>query len=111
LSKVLALLGRDLCAGFALSGVDVGVVADPAQAKSALEAAIAARQYGIVIVEEEMMAGMEAETREAFAESTVPLVIEIPGTMAWREAAEAPSDDYIARLIRRAVGYQLNIKL
>jgi len=24
---------------------------------------------------------------------------------------EAPTDDYIARLIRRAVGYQLNIKL
>ncbi|MGA2478832.1 MAG: V-type ATP synthase subunit F [Spirochaetia bacterium] len=108
---MLALLGRDLCAGFALAGVDVSVAEDPVGARSALDAAIAGRQYGIVIVEEELMAGMEQEVREAYGSSTVPLVIEIPGTMAWREIAEAPSDDYIAKLIRRAVGYQLNIKL
>jgi vacuolar-type H+-ATPase subunit F/Vma7 len=111
LSKVLALLGRDLSAGFALAGVDVSVVEDTAGMRSALDAAIAGRQYGIVVVEEELMAGMEAEQREGYGASTVPLVIEIPGAMAWREAAEAPSDDYIAKLIRRAVGYQLNIKL
>jgi vacuolar-type H+-ATPase subunit F/Vma7 len=108
---VLALLGRDLCAGFALAGVDVSVAEEPAGARGALDAAIAGRQYGIVIVEEELMAGMEQEVREAYGSSTVPLVIEIPGAMAWREIAEAPSDDYIAKLIRRAVGYQLNIKL
>ena len=111
MSKVLALLNRDLCAGFALAGVDVSVAADPVGARSTLDAAIAGRQYGIVIVEEELMAGMEQEVREAFASSTVPLVIEIPGALAWRETGEAPSDDYIAKLIRRAVGYQLNIKL
>jgi hypothetical protein len=31
--------------------------------------------------------------------------------MRWREVEEVPADDYVARLIRRAVGYQLNIRL
>ena len=42
---------------------------------------------------------------------TVPLVIAVPGALEWKETAEAPEEDYVARLIRRAVGYQLNIKL
>jgi hypothetical protein len=34
----------------------------------------------------------------------------VPGSLEWKEAAEA-EEDYVARLARRAVGYQLNIKL
>ena len=111
MSKALALLRRDLGAGFALAGVDVGLVTDTADTRTALDAAVASGSYGVVIVEEELMAGMEEETRKGFAASTVPLIIEVPGALAWREVEEAPSDDYVARLIRRAVGYQLNIKL
>ena len=65
--------------------------ADSAAARSALDAAVASRAYGIVIVEEELMPGMEEQARKAFAESTVPLIIEVPGEMAWRVAAEAPA--------------------
>jgi vacuolar-type H+-ATPase subunit F/Vma7 len=111
LSKVLAVMRQDLGAGFALAGVDVSLVNDPAGARTALDAAVASGVYGIVIVEEELMSGMGEETRKGFAASTVPLIIEVPGALAWREVVEAPSDDYVARLIRRAVGYQLNIKL
>ena len=111
MSKALALLRQDLGAGFALAGVDVSLVTDAAGARTALDAAVASGLYGIVIVEEELMAGMGEETRKGFAASTVPLIIEVPGALAWRDIEEAPSDDYVARLIRRAVGYQLNIKL
>jgi vacuolar-type H+-ATPase subunit F/Vma7 len=111
LSKVLALLGQDLGTGFALAGVEVGIAADSAAARGALDAAIASRAYGIIIVQEELLQGMSEETRKAYAESTVPLIIDVPGEMVWRMVEEAPPDDYVAQLIRRAVGYQLNIKL
>jgi vacuolar-type H+-ATPase subunit F/Vma7 len=111
LSKVLALVSEDLGAGFALTGVEVSTAADAAAARVALEAAIASGAYALVIVEEELMAGMDPDLRSAYFALTVPLIIEVSGAMAWREAAEGPSDDYVARLIRRAVGYQLNIKL
>jgi vacuolar-type H+-ATPase subunit F/Vma7 len=111
LSKVLAIVSSDLGTGFALTGVEVSTAADAGAARAALESAIAGRAYALVIVEEELMAAMEPELRTAYSASTFPLVIEVSGAMAWREAAEGPSDDYVARLIRRAVGYQLNIKL
>ena len=111
MSKALALVRQDLGAGFALAGVDVSLVTDAAGVRTALEEAIASGSYGIVIVEEELMSGMEEGIRKGFTASTVPLIIEVPGVLAWREVEEAPSDDYVARLIRRAVGYQLNIKL
>jgi vacuolar-type H+-ATPase subunit F/Vma7 len=111
LSKVLALLHKDLGSGFALAGVEIAVTADLETARAALDAAMSSGAYGMVIVEEELLGGMEETTRRELEASTVPLVIAVPGAMAWREEEEAPSDDYIARLIRRAVGYQLNIKL
>ena len=111
MSRVLALLRGDLGAGFALAGVEIATAADPDAARAALDAAMKGGAYGMLIVEAELLRGMDERDRRALEESTRPLVIEVPGDMAWREEEEAPTDDYIARLIRRAVGYQLNIKL
>jgi hypothetical protein len=57
------------------------------------------------------MRELPAEVRAGYAAVTVPLIIEVPGTIQWREEQALPFDDYVARLVRRAVGYQLNIKL
>ncbi len=111
MSKLLALLTRDLGAGFALAGAEVSVAKDSSVARAALDGAVASRAYGIIIVQEELLQGMGEQARKEFVESTVPLIIEVSGEMVWRMAAEALPDDYVAQLIRRAVGYQLNIKL
>ena len=111
MSRILALVRPDLSSGFALTGIDVQRVADTGELRSALTGAVEGPRYGMVVVEEELMAGLEQAERAAFGAVTVPLVIEVPGDLAWQEAAEAPEEDYVARLIRRAVGYQLNIKL
>jgi vacuolar-type H+-ATPase subunit F/Vma7 len=101
----------DLGAGFALTGVEVGKVENTRELRAALAAAVGGTRYGMVVVEQELMAGLDETERAAFSAVNVPMVIEVPGALAWKEAAEAPSEDYVARLIRRAVGYQLNIKL
>jgi vacuolar-type H+-ATPase subunit F/Vma7 len=111
LSRILALVRADLGAGFSLTGIDVGRVAGARELRPALSAAVSGAQYGMVIVEEELMAGLDETERAAFAAVNVPLVIEVPGVLLWKEAGEGPAEDYVARLIRRAVGYQLNIKL
>ena len=111
MSKVLAIVRADLGAGFALTGIEVSRAADAAAARDALEAAVGGGAYGIVIVEEELLGGIDEESRKSLTAATIPLVIVVPGEMLWREAEHAPADDYVARLIRRAVGYQLNIRL
>jgi vacuolar-type H+-ATPase subunit F/Vma7 len=109
LSKVLALLGRDLGAGFALSGIEVATVSDAGSLRAALDSAVESRAYGLVVVEEEMMRALGEEARMEFAAMNVPLIVEVPGSLEWQE--HAADDSYVAGLIRRAVGYQLSIKL
>ena len=111
MSRILALVRPDFGSGFALTGMDVGRVADAGELRSALGAAVGGTTYGMVVVEEELMAGLDESDRAALLSVTVPLVIEVPGALEWKEAGGAPAEDYVARLIRRAVGYQLNIKL
>ena len=111
MSRVLALVRPDLGAGFSLAGIDVRTVADAHELRPALRDAVEGTRYGMVVVEAELMAGLEEGDRAAFTAVTVPLVIEVPGGLEWKEGAAAPEEDFVARLIRRAVGYQLNIKL
>jgi vacuolar-type H+-ATPase subunit F/Vma7 len=111
LSRVLALLGRDLGAGFALSGIEVTTVADAGSLRGALEAAVVSRAYGLVVVEEEMMRALGDEARMEYAAMNVPLIVEVPGSLEWQEQERAADDSYVASLIRRAVGYQLSIKV
>jgi vacuolar-type H+-ATPase subunit F/Vma7 len=111
LSRIIALLREDLGSGFALAGIDVIAVEDAAGLRAALDEAVAGGSCGMVILEEELMRELPAEVRAGYAAVTVPLIIEVPGTIQWREEQALPFDDYVARLVRRAVGYQLNIKL
>jgi vacuolar-type H+-ATPase subunit F/Vma7 len=111
LPKVLALLGRDLGAGFSLSGIEVATVSDAGSLRAALDAAVGSRAYGLVVVEEEMMRALGEEARMEFAAMNVPLIVEVPGSLEWQEQERAAGDSYVAGLIRRAVGYQLSIKL
>jgi vacuolar-type H+-ATPase subunit F/Vma7 len=111
LSSVIAIIREDLGNGFRLAGIDTVSVADPRGLRAALDAAIAEGSCGMAIVEEELMRELPEEARAGYAAVTVPLIIEVPGALRWREEKGVALDDYVARLVRRAVGYQLNIKL
>ncbi len=109
--KILGILREEMAAGFALTGLDVIRVREPAEARDALQEALDGREYGLVIVEEGILEGLELRFREMLQGLNVPLVVSVPARLLWRDVEEAPEDDAVAQLIRRAVGYQLNIQL
>ncbi len=108
--RVVGIMGPDLARGFALAGVDVTSVADIKAGQQALTSAIDSLGYGLVIVEQRLLDSLEPRVREAIYARNIPLVIAIPGDLRWGEQDGKPADDYVAALIRRAVGYQLNIR-
>ena len=110
MSSVRAVLGKGLGAGFDLAGVPVEIVTEPGLAREAIMAACRARDCGILITEEELFQNLSQRERDSLLARTVPLIVLVPGDMRWGEVAEMTGDDYVAALIRRAVGYQLNIK-
>lgn len=111
MSSVRAVLGEGLSAGFSLAGVDVEVVPDGTAAREAILAAAGIRDCGILIVDEELFASLGERDRNSLLQRTVPLLVLLPGELAWGEVEEIKGDEYVAALIRRAVGYQLNIRM
>jgi vacuolar-type H+-ATPase subunit F/Vma7 len=109
--KVVAVLGPEAALGFALTGVEVIRVPDPAAARGLLLEALENREHGLVIVEEALLDSLDAASREAALARNVPLLIPVRLGLRWASEGQAAEDDYVARLIRHAVGYQLNIQL
>lgn len=109
--KVLAISEKELTRGFALAGLETLAVSDAKQASQALEKIISDGQYGIVIMDEKLSSGLDKHVKTALSKSDGPMLVSIPAELRWRDSEKLPHDDYIARLIRRAVGYQLNINL
>ncbi len=109
--KVVAVLGPEAALGFALTGVEVIRVNDPAAARGVLLEAVENREHGLLIVEEALLDSLDAASREAALARNVPLLIPVRLGLRWASAGQAAEDDYVAKLIRRAVGYQLNIQL
>lgn len=108
---IAAVVGEDLGHGFSLAGVEVLPANHPGRAMELLTEEVGRGRFGILIVDETLLEGVDQRARDALFERPVPLVIAIPGTMRWHDAEQASSDEFVARLIRRAVGYQLNIQL
>jgi vacuolar-type H+-ATPase subunit F/Vma7 len=108
--RVLAVLGEQAALGFALTGMEVLRVRDPAAARLALREAAENAEAGLD-VEEALLAHLEGPERERLLASNRPIFIPIRIELAWVPEGQALEDDYVAKLIRHAVGYQLNIQL
>ena len=109
--KVLGILPEDLAAGFALTGLEVIRFKEATAGRAALLEAAENPEYGLLIVEEGLLDSMEEGRRRALLARSRPLVIPVPGMLRWRDTERGAADDYVAALIRRAVGYQMDIKL
>jgi vacuolar-type H+-ATPase subunit F/Vma7 len=111
LLKVLVISEKELARGFALAGVETWAVSDAKQASEALAGIISGGEYGIVIMDEQLSSGLDKQVKAALSRRNEPMLVSIPAELSWCDTEKLPQDDYVARLIRRAVGYQLNIKL
>lgn len=108
--KVLAIGNEDFCAGFALAGVETRC-AEGSLARDALAQARASGQYGVVIVDEQFSAGLDDSESLAKAAATIPVVVAVPAELRWSDVEKLGEDNYVAAMIRQAIGYQLDINL
>ncbi len=109
--RIVAICREEMAAGFTLAGLEAVRVPDAAAAREALLAAAEDRENGLVIVDATLLGEIDERTRAGLLARNVPLIVPVPGRLRWQEAEQAEGDSAVAELIRRAVGYQLNIKL
>lgn len=108
MAHLIVVTDSDTGLGFRLAGVDVTEVSTQEEAAKRLCQFLHAKEPGIVIYNEEYQTALLEKTRAALEESVSPVFFAIPVYQAKRVGE--PREQYLARLLRRAIGYQLKIK-
>ena len=108
MASLIVITDPDTALGFRLSGVEATEVSAKEEAAERLLALLRSKEPGIVIYNDEYRSGLSEKSRIELEESVSPVFYAIPVCQA-RGGAE-PREHYLARLLRRAIGYQLKIK-
>lgn len=108
MARLIVVTDPDTALGFRLAGVEVSEVSAKEEAADRLLTLLRAKEAGIVIYNEEYLAGLPEKSQVALEESMSPVFFAIPVSQAKRVGE--PREQYLARLLRRAIGYQLKIK-
>ncbi len=107
MKKIAFLTPFDAEYGFSLSGVPQKT-AEAVDAEEVLHRTMAEPDVGLAVVDERLLAGMPDERLRELEQSWqqgILLVLPSP------EKPPAEVEDYAARLIRRAIGYHVRLKL
>jgi len=100
--KLMVIGNQDAVWGFALAGVRGRIVATAEELNRALDAAMADKEVGIVLVTEDVANLARQRVDTAMVRSTVPLVVEIPGP-----AGPRPDRPPLSEVIRRTIGVRI----
>jgi len=98
----------DTALGFRLAGVDVSDVGSTEEAAEHLLSLLRSRKAGIVIYNEEFRWGLPEKSLSEMEECLSPIFYAIPVSQATGKGDT--HEHYLARLLRRAIGYHLTLK-
>lgn len=100
--RVLVIGHPDAVLGFSLAGVHGQAVSSAEEADRALDAALGAKDIGIILVTQDVARLVQERVEDLKLHSTVPLVVEIPSP-----AGVSPDEPSLGELVLRAIGIRL----
>ncbi len=108
MGRITALVDEETATGFKLAGIEVRTANTTEELKQGVQTVMADREVRIVILDEVLFRQLPDRLVKKLEESTAPIFVPIPTIKLWRGAARP--EEYVARLIRRAIGYQIKIR-
>ena len=103
--RFLVVTDPESADGYRLAGVDVIEAKGPEEARAILPDLLYRDDTGIVAVNEEFMAGLDAKLLGKMERSHRPIVIPIPSG-----ARKGGGPGYVEALLRRAIGYNIVVR-
>jgi vacuolar-type H+-ATPase subunit F/Vma7 len=105
-ASVAVLCRESVATGFALAGVVAEAVVDTPDASACLETLLGREDVGVVLVEDDLWAGLTADVRRRAERGTRPVVVPFPSP---GRPAGVPAHDHIIEILRRAIGYRVHL--
>ena len=98
----------DLAPGFQLAGVETFTVNTAAEAETTLRRLLDEPEAGLIIIPRDMLAAMPPRLQQRAQSSIAPVVMPLTGQAA-RQVAGQEYEAHLSEMIRRTVGFHLNI--
>lgn len=92
--------------GFSLAGIDQ-YIAEPQELEDILGKAVGDPENGLIVIDERLTSGIDEERMREIEGAWHGVIVVLPSPLA----GPGEMEDYAARLIRRAVGYHVRIRL
>lgn len=108
MGRIVALVDEDTALGFKLAGIEVQMSNNLEEMKQGVQTVLSNREVRIVILDETLFRQLPERLEKKLEESIAPIFIPIPTIKLWRGVVRP--EEYVARLIRRAIGYQIKIR-
>lgn len=106
MKKISFITPPDASYGFSLGGISQHAV-QVGDAEETLQKVLAEPDSGLVIIDERLLQGMTEERIRELEHGWSGILLVLPSP----EKPPAEIEDYAARLIRRAVGYHVRLKI
>ena len=104
--RAVVLTDPELATGFRLAGIEVVEASSADEARKSLRTLLDG-DYGLIILNDEFMAGIDRETARLMNERAVPVVVPFPGQ---RLRKEKEAENYVADLVRSCIGYSIKLR-
>ncbi|MEX2541582.1 MAG: V-type ATP synthase subunit F [Trueperaceae bacterium] len=106
--KVIILTDSETATGYRLAGVEVRE-ADKEGADRALESLIESEEYGLVVVDEGLVADPVTSTARIMRGRDLPVILPVPSlSAAFGEGDDAT--EYMKDLVRNAIGFDIKLE-
>ncbi|MCM8797943.1 MAG: V-type ATP synthase subunit F [Candidatus Omnitrophica bacterium] len=104
--KVLIITQDEFSLGFELSQVKGCAVKNSEEAKKKLEEIMNSKEYGVVLLDEELTKGFDLKFKKKVFASDSPMIMSLP---LKREFREKPMEDEFLDFIRSAIGFKIRV--
>lgn len=108
MARIAVITDPDTGIGFKLTGIDVYTAPSYQEAAGYIERFLKTREYEIVAYSEDYSGEMPESLRRKLEESILPVFIAMPSIQSWREGGKG--EEYITRVLQRALGSYIKIK-
>lgn len=108
MGRIVALVDERSSPGFELAGIESHPTPSVETMTRSVEAIFKEAEIEVVILEEELFRALPEGFQRRIEESTSPIFV--PVRTIRRTSDQQPSEEYLARMIRRAIGYQIKIR-
>lgn len=105
MKRIVFITPHDVRYGFSIAGM-TQQVAGVAEAEATLRRVLDEPDAGVVVIDERLLPGIPEERFRELEQRWYGILLVLPAP----ERAEAEGADYVQRLIRRVLGYQVRLQ-